>query len=68
MHHRSAEPTLEEALSEDIIRAVMKADHVDPMWLRELLESVARKQRSCSRFQGDTLGAWSPRRRHSAFG
>jgi hypothetical protein len=65
MDHRNAEPNLEEALSEDLVQAMMKADHVDPRWLRALLESVARKQglerpatgRSCGRLQGATLCA-----------
>jgi hypothetical protein len=74
MHHHSAEPKLEEALSEDLVQAIMRADHVHPMWLRALLGSIARTPglhrptitgRSCCRFQGGTLGAWLPwRRRH----
>ena len=44
MHHHSTEPNLEEALSEDLVQAMMKADRVDPIWLRALLESVARRQ------------------------
>ena len=45
---------------------MMKADHVDAIWLRALLASVAREQgldrpaitgRSCSRFQCGTLRA-----------
>jgi hypothetical protein len=65
MHHRNAEPNLEEALSEDLVQAMMKADRVDPRWLRALLESVARKQGldrpttgwSCGRLQSGTLCA-----------
>ena len=67
MHFRNAEPRLEEALSEDLVQAMMKADRVDPRWLRALLESVARKQgldlkrpatgRSFGCLQGSTLCA-----------
>ena len=72
MYRYRAEPTLEEALSDDVVQAMMKADHVDPIWLRALLASVAHKQgldrptnpavagRSGRRFQGV---AWLPRRR-----
>jgi hypothetical protein len=52
-------------LSEDLVQAMMKTDHVDPMWLRALLESVARRKRlnrpitgrSYGRLPGGTLGA-----------
>ena len=67
MHHRyGAEPNLEEALSDDLIQAMMKADHVDPAWLRALLGNVARQQglvrpritgRSRCRFQDRSLCA-----------
>src|SRR5258707_104178 len=64
----AAEPTLREALSEDIVQAMMRADHVDPLWLRTLLRSVARRQggdlprvagRLSSRSYGDSFGTWS---------
>jgi hypothetical protein len=69
MHYRNAEPTLEEALSEDLVQSMMKADRVDPVWLRALLEGIARRQglacrgitgRSCGRLQGGSLGARLP--------
>jgi hypothetical protein len=72
MCHHSVEPKLEEVLGEDIVQAMMKADRVDPMWLRALLAGVARRQgldrptincRSCRRLQGGALGPWSPWRR-----
>jgi hypothetical protein len=77
MHHRYTEPNLEEALSEDLVRAMMNADHVDPTWLRGFLAAITRKQRlvdrptvtggSCSRFQGGALAASLPRRRCRPF-
>ena len=68
MHYRYAEPRLEEALSEDLVQAIMKADRVDPTWLRALLESVARREglgcptagRSCGRLPGRARKAHSP--------
>jgi hypothetical protein len=74
MYRPRAEPTLEEALSDDLVQAMMKADHVDPAWLRALLASVARKRRldrptvtggSSRRFQGV---AWLPCRRPRPLG
>lgn len=44
MSRQRVEPTLEEALSDDVVQAMMKADHVDPVWLRALLASIARKR------------------------
>jgi hypothetical protein len=75
--HRNAEPNLEDALSDDLVQAMMKADRVDPLWLRALLESVARSQgldrptvtgRSCSGFQGGPPGPWLPWRGRCPFG
>ena len=63
-----AEPTLREAFAEDIVQAMMKADHVDPIWLRALLRSVASQEgsdlpkltgRLSSRPHGDSFGTWS---------
>ena len=45
MHRHRAEPNLEEALSDDLVQAMMKADRVDPTWLRALLGNVARQRR-----------------------
>lgn len=67
MYYRYAEPGLEEALSEDLVQAIMKADRVDPTWLRALLESVARREgldrptagRSCDRLRHGALRARS---------
>ena len=65
MHHRyGVEPSLEEALSDDLVQAMMKADRVDPVWLRALLGNVARKRgldrpaatvKSWCRFQDGSL-------------
>ena len=65
MHHRyGAEPNLEQALSDDLVQAMMKADRVDPTWLRALLGNVARKRgldrpaatgKSWCRFQDGSL-------------
>ena len=72
MRHHNVEPNLEEALSEDLVQAMMQADHVDPVWLRALLENVARQQgldratfsgRSCGGVQDGPPGPWSPWRR-----
>jgi hypothetical protein len=78
MHRHSVEPNLEEALSEDLVQAMMQADHVDPVWLRALLERVARQQgldhpaisggRSCGGFEDGAPGPWSPWRRRCRFG
>ena len=77
MHRYRAEPTLEEALADDLVQAMMKADHVDPTWLRALLGSVARNQGldrptitggSCSGFQGGPPGPWVPWRGHCPSG
>jgi len=67
MHHRyGVEPNLEEALSDDLVQAMMKADRVDPAWLRALLGNVARKRglgrpaatgKSLCRFQDRSLCA-----------
>jgi hypothetical protein len=39
----SAEPSIDDLLSDPIIRAVMTADGVDPDKLRDLLRSVAER-------------------------
>jgi hypothetical protein len=61
MYPVRVEPTLEEALTDEVVQAMMKADRVDPVWLRALLASVARERGlnhppvaggSGSRFQG----------------
>jgi hypothetical protein len=69
MHRHRAEPNLEEALSDDLVQAMMKADRVDATWLRALLGNVARQQgldrptitgRSSCRFQDGSSGARLP--------
>lgn len=40
MHRRYREPTLEDILSDSIVRAVMAADGVDPRKLRTMLSRV----------------------------
>jgi hypothetical protein len=45
---RQHEPTLEDILSDSIIRAVMKADGVDPHQLAAMLKEVGRKWRRSS--------------------
>jgi hypothetical protein len=69
MHRHRAEPNLEEALSDDLVQAMMKADRVDATWLRALLGNVARQQgldrptitgRSSCRFQDGSSGAGLP--------
>jgi hypothetical protein len=69
MHRYGAEPTLEEALSDDLVQTMMKADRVDATWLRALLGNVARQQgldrpaiigRSSCRFQDGSSGARLP--------
>jgi hypothetical protein len=40
---RQREPTLEEILSDSIIKAVMKADGVDPQQLAAMLKEVGRR-------------------------
>jgi hypothetical protein len=40
---RQSEPTLEEILSDSIIKAVMKADGVDPHQLAAMLKEVGQK-------------------------
>jgi hypothetical protein len=69
MHRYGAEPTLEEALSDDLVQTMMKADRVDPAWLRALLGNVARQRRlhrptitgrSWCRFQDGSSGAGLP--------
>jgi hypothetical protein len=42
MHWRHREPTLEEMLSDPIVRALMDADGVDPHELEAMLKEVAR--------------------------
>jgi hypothetical protein len=42
MFRCSREFSLEDALSDSLVMAVMEADHVDPQELRETLTSVAR--------------------------
>jgi hypothetical protein len=42
------EPTLEEILSEPIVRAMMKADSVEPHDLTEMLRRVARRRREAT--------------------
>ena len=69
MYRHRAELNLEEALSDDLVQAMMKADRVDPTWLRALLGNVARQQeldrpaitgRSSCRFQDGSSGARLP--------
>ena len=42
MHRHHREPTLEEMLSDPIIRAVMDADRVDPRELKAMLKDIGR--------------------------
>jgi hypothetical protein len=42
MHYRNAEPPLGKALSEDLVRAIIKADQVDPASISGLADQ--RKQ------------------------
>jgi hypothetical protein len=42
MHGRHREPTLEEMLSDPIVRALMDADDVDPHELEAMLKEVGR--------------------------
>ena len=46
---RQHEPTLEDILSDSIIKAVMKADGVDPHQLAAMLKEVGRKWAGVSR-------------------
>ena len=43
------EPTLEEVLSDPIVKRVMQSDAVDPLELDELLADVARKLHAAAR-------------------
>jgi hypothetical protein len=43
MNSRQGEPTLEEMLSDPIVRAVMEADRIDPQELAATLTQVGRK-------------------------
>ena len=43
MNSRQGEPTLEEMLSDPIVRAVMEADRIDPHELAATLREVGRK-------------------------
>jgi len=45
----SAEPSIDDLLSDPIIRAMMAADRVDPDKLRDLLRSVAERLRASGR-------------------
>jgi len=49
-----SEPTLEDILSDSIIKAVMKADGVDPHQLAAMLKEVGRR---CSRGHANDLPA-----------
>jgi hypothetical protein len=46
-HHR--EPTLEEILSDSIVRAVMDTDRVNPHELKAMLRRVAQRLRTARR-------------------
>ena len=43
MNCRQSEPTLQDILSDSIIKAVMKADGVDPHQLAAMLKEVGRR-------------------------
>lgn len=43
------EPTLEEVLSDPIVRTVMQSDAVDPLELNEFLTNVARRLHAAGR-------------------
>ena len=49
MMHCYREPTLEELLSDPIVRTVMQSDAVDPLELDDLLTEVARKLNATAR-------------------
>jgi hypothetical protein len=52
---RQHEPTLEDILSDSIIKAVMKADGVDPHQLAAMLKEVGRKWAGVSRLSSMCL-------------
>jgi hypothetical protein len=61
-HHR--EPTLEDMLSDPIIRAVMDADRVDPHELKAMLTDVGRALRAARGVR--SWGQWPAGSQHLA--
>jgi len=55
---RQHEPTLEDILSDSIIKAVMKADGVDPHQLAAMLKEVGRKWAGVSRLSSTCWRTW----------
>jgi hypothetical protein len=51
------EPTLEEVLSDPIVRTVMQSDAVDPLELDDLLTEVARKLHAAARGKSEPAAA-----------
>jgi hypothetical protein len=61
-HHR--EPTLEDMLSDPIIRAVMDADRVDPHELKAMLKDIGRALRAARGAR--SWSQWSATSQHLA--
>jgi len=57
---RNEEPTLEEMLSDDVLRLVMARDRITPEALRQLASEVRARARNIGRLAAGSQGPHSP--------